>query len=110
MSGKNEFGSMSNKKLTPGPGAYEDMRKTYYKTLPGSKMGNDSRQSYFLKSSASEKPGPGNYELPCFTAKSEAPRFGFGSSVRDKDYTKSSGKAAFPPGPGRYESKTVLGH
>lgn len=110
MSGKNEFGSQ--KKLTPGPGAYEDINKctNYYKTLPGSKMGADSRQSTFLKASTADKPAPGMYELPCFTANSQAPRFGFGSSVRDKDYSKSKKKLAFPPGPGRYEAKTVLGH
>lgn len=73
-------------KQTPGPGAYKDERSLYYSTLPGSKMGRDSRKSYFLKSANFNKPGPGNYSTVSFTDKSEAPKFGFGSSMREKNY------------------------
>ena len=106
MSGKLD-GQLSEKKLTPGPGTYDDMRSLYYQTLPGSKIGRDNRKSYFLKSASSEKPGPGNYASTCFTEKSEAPKFGFGSSVREKDYIKNGGS---PVGPGKYEAKIVIGH
>ena len=69
MSGKHES-NLSPNKLTPGPGAYSDMRTLYYSTLPGSKMGRDDRRSYFLKSASYEKPGPGNYQTISFTEKS----------------------------------------
>ena len=65
------------------------MRSLYYQTLPGSKIGKDDRQSYFLKTQ-SYVPGPGNYSTTGFTEKSTAPKFGFGSSVREKDYKKDS--------------------
>lgn len=82
MSGKND----APMKLTPGPGTYSDMINLHYSTLPGSKMGRDDRKSYFLKSSSHEKPGPGEYVAPCFTEKSQAPKYRFGSSTREKDY------------------------
>jgi hypothetical protein len=69
MSGKQD-GNISPEKLTPGPGAYSDMRNLYYSTLPGSKIGRDDRRSYFLKSASYEKPGPGNYKTISFTEKS----------------------------------------
>jgi hypothetical protein len=106
MSGKNEFPS----KLTPGPGTYGDMINLHYSTLPGAKMGRDDRKSYFLKSSSHEKPGPGEYVAPCFTEKSQAPKFRFGSSTREKDYLGQKGSKIMGPGPGNYESKIVIGH
>lgn len=105
MSGKQEFPS----KLTPGPGTYSDMINLHYSTLQGAKMGRDDRKSYFLKSSSSEKPGPGEYVQPTFTEKSQAPKFRFGSSTREKDYLSLKGKATVP-GPGAYNSKVVIGH
>jgi hypothetical protein len=105
MSGKHEAPSP----LVPGPGQYDDKITLHYSTLPGSKIGRDSRQSYFLKSSSYEKPGPGDYEKPCFTDKSQAPKFRFGSSTRERDYLTLKSRAALP-GPGNYESKIVIGH
>jgi Sperm-tail PG-rich repeat len=107
MSAKHDT-SLSPEKLTPGPGTYQDERELYYQTLPGSKMGKDNRKSYFLKSASYEKPGPGNYSTISFTEKSDAPKFGFGSSVREKDYKKHGG-IPLVPGPGKYEARTVLG-
>jgi hypothetical protein len=49
------------------------------------------------------------YSTFCFTEKSSAPKFGFGSSMREKDYLKEKKKRPQIPGPGRYESKVVLG-
>lgn len=69
MSGKHET-NVSPNKVTPGPGNYSDMRALYYQTLPGSKIGRDTRKSYFLKSASYEKPGPGNYTTTCFTESS----------------------------------------
>lgn len=111
MSGKND-GNLSPDKLTPGPGTYSDMRNIYYSTLPGSKIGRDDRRSYFLRSASHEKPGPGNYTTIGFTEKSQAPKFGFGSSTREKDYLKVKmvGGKVGTPAPGNYEAKTVIGH
>jgi hypothetical protein len=72
-------------------------------------MGRDSRQSYFLKSTSYEKPGPGDYDKPAFTEKSDAPKIRFGSSTREKDYLSLKGKL-HQPGPGNYEAKIVIGH
>jgi len=69
MSGKHGVG-IETRLLTPGPGTYDDMRRTHYSTLPGSKMGQDDRKSYFLRTASSEKPGPGNYSAICFTEQS----------------------------------------
>ena len=51
---------------TPGPGAYSSMIQTHYTSIPGSKCGRDNRKSYFLKTSVSGNPEPGNYEKPGF--------------------------------------------
>lgn len=109
MSGKNEHGN-SPLKSVPGPGTYTDTRQQHYQTLPGSKMGRDDRKSYFLKSASHEKPGPGNYQTISFTQNSQAPKFGFGSSVREKDYIKDNVAKPNVPGPGKYEPKEVIGH
>ena len=77
---------LSSEKLSPGPGTYGDIRESYYKSIPGSKVGRDNRQSSFLKTSSYDKPGPGKYATFSFTEKTDGPRFGFGSSTREKDY------------------------
>jgi hypothetical protein len=105
MSGKHDTPTP----LIPGPGQYDDKISLHYSTLPGAKMGRDSRQSYFLKSSSHEKPGPGDYDKPSFTEKNFAPKFKFGSSSREKDYLSLKSRLALP-GPGNYEPKVVIGH
>lgn len=51
MSGKHDR-TPSPDKITPGPGAYRNGDDTHYRSLAGSKIGTDSRQSYFLKSAS----------------------------------------------------------
>ena len=51
-------------------------------------MGIDLRKSYFLKSPSVDKSGPGNYHTIAFTETIGAPKFGFGSSIREKDYIR----------------------
>ena len=50
----------------PGPGAYSDMRELHYSSIPGSKMGKDNRNSFFLKTTVSGNPEPGLYEKAGF--------------------------------------------
>ena len=71
----------------PGPGHYSDMRQIHYqKELIGSKIGCDERKSSFLKANGHSNPGPGSYKNLNFADKRAAPKFGFGSSAREKDY------------------------
>jgi len=43
-----------------------------------------------LKTAAYDKPAPGSYKTFSFVEKSQAPKFGFGSSQREKDYLSST--------------------
>ncbi len=56
-----------NSWLTPGPGEYENMIHRHYLKIPGSKMlEREQRKSFFLKTTVSGNPDPGNYEKPGF--------------------------------------------
>ena len=58
-----------------------------------------------MKTASHNKPGPGNYNAISFVDKYAAPKFGFGSSKREKDYigiSKKLGKQS-GPGPGDYK-------
>ena len=48
------------------------------------------RRSTFLKTPAHDKPAPGSYKTFSFTDRTAAPKFGFGSSQREKDYLSST--------------------
>ena len=79
------------------------MRQKYYDSIPGSKIGKDSRESsHFLKTPSHDKPAPGSYRTFSFVDKGSSPKFGFGTSQREKNYMISTG--LLPPGPGKYES------
>mmetsp|Transcript_39575 Transcript_39575/g.60498 ORF Transcript_39575/g.60498 Transcript_39575/m.60498 type:complete len:87 (+) Transcript_39575:1772-2032(+) len=56
-----------------------------------------------LESGAKFVPGPGNYEVH-LKNKRDAPKFGFGSSVRD-----DGPKKLLVPGPGAYKINTMVG-
>eukprot|EP00347_Sterkiella_histriomuscorum_P010747 403375078 len=101
--------SLSPEKMTPGPGHYLDVRDKYYKSIPGSQIGKDMRRSTFLKTPAHDKPAPGSYKTFSFTDRTAAPKFGFGSSQREKDYLSSTQISTLPPGPGQYEKRSTLG-
>jgi len=45
-------------------------------------------------------PGPGNYENPFQTVARSAPKYGFGSEMRNDSQTKAK---AYVPGPGTYD-------
>lgn len=83
------------------------MRDSYYKRIPGSKIGSDTRKSQFLRTAAYDKPPPGQYKTISFVDRQAAPKFGFGTSKREKDYLSST--ISVPPGPGHYLSKSTLG-
>ena len=90
----------------PGPGHYEDTRQQHYDALEGAKIGKDHRLSHFLKTIGHTNPGPGYYRGGSFVDKTQAPRFGFGSSSREKDYigiTRRRRVHVTGPGPGSYE-------
>ena len=75
----------------PGSGSYDDMRQLHYSTLSGSKIGVDKRESYFVKARGYTNPGPGSYiKKSTFPDKNAAPKFGFGTSKREKDYIAES--------------------
>ena len=46
---------------SPGIGTYDDGRQLHYSTLTGSKIGGDTRKSYFIKARGHANPGPGSY-------------------------------------------------
>ena len=76
----------------PGSGHYQDMRELHYSTLTGSKIGSCKRESYFLNAKGFKvNPGPGSYiKQTSYPDKKAAPKFGFGTSTREKDYLKES--------------------
>ena len=70
-------------KASPGPGYYEDMRQSHYNRLSGSKMGKDSRKSFFLFDSTYKNPHPDRYmKIEFADSRLGAPNYGFGSSKR----------------------------
>jgi hypothetical protein len=87
------------------------MIQAHYTTLTGSKIGVDKRKQQFLKTNGFTNPGPGSYKSITFVDKNSAPRFGFGTSAREKDYMKlkkiqlNTG----PPGPGHYKIPVHVG-
>ena len=96
----------------PGPGYYDDMRQLHYKNMSGSKMGTDIRKAQFLKANGHTTPGPGSYAgNTTFIDKTAAPKFGFGSSKREKDYIglSKTNKSITGPGPGSYKVPVQVG-
>ena len=90
----------------PGSGTYNDMNEIHYNTLSGSKIGIDKRDSYFVRARGHKNPGPGTYKgSQTFIDKNSAPKFGFGTSSRSKDYIAESKhfKKFTGPGPGAYD-------
>lgn len=77
--------TQSMNKLTPGPGAYENERELYYRSLPGSKMGKDARKTnFFLNTASYKKQEPGRYNIKGF-ANNEltgVPKFSFSRDLR----------------------------
>ena len=104
---KRNDGELTDDKITPGPGNYGDIRKSYYSNIPGSKIGKDYRKAEFLRTSSHSKPGPGVYKTLCFTDANHAPKFGFGTSYREKNYSET---ALIPPGPSNYNIGGTLGN
>ena len=69
-------------------------------------MGQDKRKAEFLRANGYTTPGPGSYKgNTTFVDKKSAPRFGFGSSKREKDYITLAKKnmTITGPGPGSYK-------
>ena len=67
------------------------------------KFGTGSRTSFDGGKESLLKPGPGAYAGDPTKIQKQSPRFGFGSSTRDKF------KSLNVPGPGNYASKTFTG-
>ena len=82
---------------SPGPGAYKDVRDRYYKEIPGAKMGKDERKSFFLQTASSDKPAPSKYKQKSHITANSAPRYGFGTADRERNYFNSFHTL---PGPG----------
>ena len=100
----------TRKKPTPGPGSYENMHNLHYNKLQGSKMGRDTRMSYFLNESTYKSeskyksPAPVKYNSIDFAHHTLGrPKYGFGSSTRVYFGKNTS------PGPGSYEIGTSVG-
>ena len=81
---QNDMGSSDPR--TPGPGFYNNTKNNYYKQIPGSKIGKDTRNSFFLRTSSTGMPGSGTYIGDGSSVRKSAPSFGFGTSAREKDY------------------------
>ena len=79
-------------KISPGPGHYNSLQDLYYKNIPGSKIGRNERKSdNFIHTASVKKPAPGQYNGGSHTMvdKNSAPKYGFGSSSREKNYFKT---------------------
>ena len=88
------------------------MRQLHYERMSGSKIGKDKRKAHFLKANGHTNPGPGTYRgNTTFIDKTAAPRFGFGSSMREKDYIALAKKSTTisGPGPGSYKIPAQIG-
>ena len=98
LDGSNSRYSKSMKQ-TPGPGSYSDPRAAHYGSIPGSKMGRDTRKQQFLKTPSYGKQDPGSYKINGFANNpaTGVPRYGFGTSTRPPLKKDSQ------PGPGSYE-------
>ena len=81
----------------------------HYATLSASKFGKDQRSSYFLYTSTYMKPPPGSHSTT-FVDKHSAPKFGFGTSTREKNYLGLSKQNLYRvPGPGSYKIPVHIG-
>ena len=84
----------------PGPGTYGDERELHYRTIPGSKMGKDTRLSnHFIHTPSYNKQEPGRYDLHDF-ANNElmgVPKYSFGKQKR------APNKGGLEPGPTSYK-------
>jgi len=97
--------SMEVLRKIPGPGHYESKIELHYTNISGSKMGKDARKGHFLRTAGFTNPGPGSYKNEhSFVDRRSAPKFGFGSSTREKDYLGRSkmGTMSNTVGPGSY--------
>jgi hypothetical protein len=97
-------------KKIPGPGTYNEERdKIHYKHLNSTIFGKDIRNSFFLKTASFTNPPPGVHQTS-FIDKPCAPKFGFGSSSREKDYLGlRRDKLSSSPGPGSYKIPVHVG-
>lgn len=84
---------------TPGAGAYDPSPEKTRKNLPSYSMKQKLGSSLLTNN---KNPGPGNYEAH-MNDKKAAPKFGFGSSTREK--LKSNNV----PGPGAYRINSSIG-
>lgn len=92
---KTKSGVISNKpnekdinvlRKIPGPGTYVEPRdQLHYSTLSSTVFGKQQRKSDFLKTRGFSNPAPGIHETS-FVDKRTAPKFGFGTSTREKNY------------------------
>lgn len=89
---------------TPGPAHYSDCIEQHYKRIPGSKIHKDTRKSFFLKTSVSGNPEPGNYPKAGFEKLNAMPKYSFGKSQRDQALARG------PPGPGAYNYINQVGN
>ena len=65
-----------------------------------------------MRTASFKNPGPGQYKSSSFVDKYAAPKFGFGSSKREKDYlglSKLSKSSVGGPGPGSYKIPSSVG-
>lgn len=91
--------------LTPGPGEYEDMIYRHYLKIRGSKMlEREKRKSFFLQTSVSGNPDPGNYEKPGFQQLNSVPKYSFPKGSREPPLSEG------PPGPGAYNFIQQVGN
>jgi len=86
----------------PGPGTYDSKADYTIKKDPAFSMGSGLRPD--LAGKQNNVPGPGNYAGNFSATLKENPKFGFGTSKRDDSPSRN-----VAPGPGTYDSKTVVG-
>lgn len=78
--------SFVSNRLNPGPGAYS-LRGSFV-NIPGSKIGTSKRDDDIQRAARAGSPGPGAYRhdftISHSVLKLDAPKYGFGTSDRDK--------------------------
>jgi hypothetical protein len=90
-------------KCTPGPCEYKIQKDL---KAACTKLGLDSRDSYFLRNHTIVNPSSNKYGTPSTAlVKPSSASFGFGSSSREKSYMAKNPL----PGPGAYLSKSLIG-
>ncbi|CAG9336024.1 unnamed protein product [Blepharisma stoltei] len=78
---------------SPGPGHYDTEIKEIKPSPPKTKFGSSKKEPEHIV--GKDSPGPGRYA--CYSEFGKTPKYGFGTSRREKEYSST-----YTPGPGAY--------